>query len=85
MIICTALEYFGSWIIERLFNLRYWDYTGYFLNINGRVCFENALFFGIGGTIAMYIVAPFVYAHVGALKPIIKISIITCFDDCNSN
>ena len=25
----------------------------------------------------MYIVAPFVYSHVGALKPIIKISIIT--------
>lgn len=77
MIICTALEYFGSWIIEKLFNLRYWDYTGYFLNINGRVCFENALFFGIGGTIAMYIVAPFVYSHVSLLKPVIKISIIT--------
>lgn len=59
LLICSALEYFGSWIVEKVFNLKYWDYTGYFMNINGRVCLENAIFFGIGGTACLYIAAPF--------------------------
>ena len=76
MIICSALEYGSSWIIENGFNLKYWDYTGYFLNINGRTCFENALFFGIGGIVAMYLVAPKFYSFVGKMKAIPKIILI---------
>lgn len=77
MILCAALEYVSSWLIEELVNLKYWDYTGYFLNINGRTCFENAIFFGLGGVIAMYIVAPTVYFYVGKMKSIPKIALIT--------
>ena len=28
---------------------RWWDYTGYFLNLHGRICAEGLLVFGIGG------------------------------------
>jgi len=77
MILCCALEYASSWLIEQLVHLKYWDYTGYFLNIGGRTCFENALFFGIGGIIAMYIVAPNFYSRVEKMKAIPKIVLIT--------
>ena len=40
--------------------MRWWDYTGYFLNINGRVCFEGLMFFGIGGCLCLYVAAPYV-------------------------
>ena len=77
MVLCCALEYASSWLIEKLVHLKYWDYTGYFLNIGGRTCFENALFFGIGGIISMYIVAPKVYSRVGKMRAIPKIVLIT--------
>ena len=38
--------------------MRWWDYTGYFLNINGRVCFEGLMLFGIGGCLSLYVIAP---------------------------
>ena len=38
---------------------RWWDYTGYFLNLHGRICAEGLLVFGIGGMAIVYVLAPF--------------------------
>lgn len=35
-----------------------WDYSGYFLNLNGRICAEGLLVFGVGGMAFVYIAAP---------------------------
>ena len=59
MLFSTIVEYFGSWFIEITSGLKYWDYSGVFMNINGRVCLECSLFFGAGGSLCLYIVAPF--------------------------
>ncbi len=50
-VIATVLEYIASYFLELVFNLRWWDYTGYFLNINGRVCLIFSIFFEIAGVI----------------------------------
>lgn len=75
MIICSIIEYFTSWYIEVTSGLKYWDYTGIFMNINGRICLECSLFFGIGGCICLYFVAPFLERHFQKIKNNIKISI----------
>lgn len=75
MIICSIIEYFTSWYIEMTSGLKYWDYTGIFMNINGRICLECSLFFGIGGCICLYFVAPFLEKHFQKIKNNIKISI----------
>ncbi len=49
MILCTIVEYFVSWIMEKLFHTRWWDYSKYKLNINGRVCALNSVLFGFMG------------------------------------
>ena len=59
MVICMVLEYLTSFIMEKLFNTRWWDYSDMRFNINGRICLETAIPFGIGGLIIMYIVNPF--------------------------
>ena len=59
MAFATAAEYTTSWFIEVTTGLKYWDYSGVFMNINGRVCLECSLFFGFGGSLCLYIVAPF--------------------------
>lgn len=55
---CGVLEYFASWLLEVLFNSKWWDYQGYFLNINGRVCLEGLLVFGLAGVAFTYIFSP---------------------------
>ena len=59
MILCSILEYMTSYVIEMRTGLKYWDYSGHFMNINGRICLENSLFFGVGGCLCIYIIAPF--------------------------
>ena len=36
--ICSVLEYITSWIMEKLFNTRWWDYSKRRFNLDGRVC-----------------------------------------------
>ena len=38
--------------------VRWWDYSGYFININGRICAEGLLVFGLGGIAVVYFIAP---------------------------
>ena len=59
MVICGIVEYGTALYLETFKHLKWWDYTGYFLNIHGRVCLEGLLFFGIGGLAFVYVLAPF--------------------------
>lgn len=60
MVICLVLEYMTSYFMELIFKARWWDYSNKKFNINGRVCLEYAVFFGIGGSLIMYLVHPLV-------------------------
>lgn len=59
VVICTILEYLTSLFMEKIFKLRWWDYSEKKFNINGRVCLENGILFGIGGVIIVKIVNPY--------------------------
>lgn len=59
VVLCGIVEYFSSLYMELIFHMRWWDYTGYFFNINGRICLEGLLFFGFGCTASIYFVTPF--------------------------
>ena len=59
IVLCGVLEYFSSYVMEITHNgTRWWDYSGYFLNLHGRICAEGLLVFGIGGVVFTYLVAP---------------------------
>lgn len=59
MITCGILEYFTSFIMEKLFDARWWDYSSRKFNINGRICLETLLPFGIAGVITVCFTNPF--------------------------
>ena len=59
ILLCGTLEYLTSYIMEKFFNLRWWDYSEKKFNIDGRVCLETLLPFGILGIVIMYISNPF--------------------------
>lgn len=58
MSVCGVVEYTTSILQELLFGTRWWDYSDTLLHINGRVCIEGLIIFGLGGLILVYIAAP---------------------------
>lgn len=46
MIASTILEYFTGAAMERLFHVRYWDYSNQFCNLNGHICLKCSLAWG---------------------------------------
>lgn len=59
VLVCGVVEYVTSVCLEYIHDgAKWWDYTGYFGNINGRVCLEGLLVFGAGGCLFIYVVAP---------------------------
>lgn len=68
MVISSVLEYFTSYIMEKLFNARWWDYSTKRFNINGRICLETLIPFGILGILITYIVNPFFLSIINKLS-----------------
>lgn len=78
IVLCGLVEYFTAVYLEYVFNgTKWWDYSGYFLNIQGRVCAEGLLVFGIGGIILVYILAPLIDNILQKINPK-KLAIICC-------
>ena len=46
-IVGSLLEYIVSFIGESIFHVKWWDYSKYPLNVNGRICLYYALFWGM--------------------------------------
>lgn len=59
VVLCGCVEYFTSCCLEVMHGgQKWWDYSGYFLNLNGRICAEGLLAFGLGGMALVYLLAP---------------------------
>ena len=46
-VVCGTLEYLTSYLMEKIFKARWWDYSNNKFNINGRVCLETLIPFGV--------------------------------------
>ena len=56
--ICSLLEYFTSYFMEKIFKARWWDYSTKRFNLNGRICAETMIPFGILGTLVICVINP---------------------------
>ena len=59
MIAFTIFEYVVSVVLESLFGLRWWDYTGEPFNFQGRISLAYSIAWGIIGTIFVEKIHPF--------------------------
>ena len=58
MIFTSILEYLTSFLLEKLFDAKWWDYSKMKFNINVRICLLNSLEFAFLGVVLTYIVHP---------------------------
>ncbi len=73
ILICSILEYFTSYFMEKVFHARWWDYSQKKFNINGRICLETMIPFGILGTFCFYILNPLLLKFIFFITPPIRI------------
>ena len=76
VIVCGTLEYLTSYIMEKIFKARWWDYSNNKFNINGRICLETLVPFGIGGVLVLFVFNPFLEKIIN-LIPDLALNIVT--------
>lgn len=83
MVITSVLEYITSYLLEKLFKVRWWDYSIYPFNIDGRVCLFNSFLFGILCILVLNYINPaienFTYNIPNNTRYFISIILLTTF------
>ena len=67
------IEYFGSLFLEKVFNIKLWNYDHkeFKYNIQGRIALETLIPFGVIGTLAYLYIYPFFYNLINSMEPTI--------------
>lgn len=72
---CCAVEYFTSWTLEKIFHARYWDYSYFPLNINGRVSVVSGAFFGIAILFLIKVLHPFTILMMAKIPEHVRVAL----------
>lgn len=75
-LICSIIEYLTSYFMEKKYDARWWDYSNKKFNINGRICLETLIPFGILGVAIMYGTNPILFKLYNQI-PQLVINILT--------
>lgn len=70
MMAATVLEYFTGAAMERLFHVRYWDYSNQKLNLHGYICVTSSLCWGFFSVLLVRVV------HVPVETAVLRIPLI---------
>ena len=57
-VLCGTLEYMTSFVMEKRFHARWWDYSKKPMNLHGRVWIGNLVLFGLGGVLIVHVFDP---------------------------
>ena len=68
VVICSVLEYCTSYVMEKIFKIRWWDYSNNKFNINGRICLETMIPFGVIACLLVYVINPFLVLNLNKLS-----------------
>ena len=76
----SAIAEFGtSWVLEKRFHARWWDYSKMPLNIQGRICVPVSCTFGIAGVLIIKYLLPLIAFARGLIPPLIYELLALCF------
>lgn len=76
-VITMVIEYITAFLLEKLFHMKWWDYSRYRFNLHGRVCLLNSLEFGILSVIAVKLLHPVLESFVDYL-PFVAAIVLGC-------
>ena len=62
MVFTSAIEFIGGFILERLFNEKWWDYSEEHFNLKGYICLKFSIMWGLACVLVIDVVHPSVMA-----------------------
>ena len=71
VVLCTILEYVTGYLMEKIFHARWWDYSDKLFNLNGRVCLQTCLGFGVVGVLVIYFGNPFIFGLIAKMPELL--------------
>lgn len=75
-IVTCTLEYFTSYVMEKMFHARWWDYSYMKFHMNGRICLLGALIFGMFSVVLILLVHPMVETWIERIPALWKHAIV---------
>ena len=63
----STLEYITSFILDKLFNMSWWDYSNQKFKINGRICLKNSILFGLLSVVLVLWINPLIVSFTKSL------------------
>ena len=76
ILICSVIELFGGWILDKIFHMRWWDYSDNKFNIGGYVCLAFSIMWGMAVVFAVKFVHHPIMAGVKKIPNSVKLIII---------
>ena len=58
LLLCDTIEYITSFVMEKAFHAKWWDYSNQKFNIKGRICLVSSLLFGGGVALLIKFIQP---------------------------
>lgn len=55
---CGIIEYVTAWYFETFKHIKYWDYSHFLFNLDGRICLEGLIMFTVLASLGLYVIAP---------------------------
>jgi uncharacterized membrane protein len=65
----TILEYFGGWLMEKLFGMKLWDYHERRFNLSGRICLQFSIYWALLAALLVLFIQPLVFTRIMVLGP----------------
>ncbi|MBE6795148.1 MAG: hypothetical protein E7533_01030 [Ruminococcaceae bacterium] len=69
MVACDIVEFLTSYIMEKLFHARWWDYSNKKFNIQGRICLTHTFYWGTCSCLFVFILQPLVDIYLVSQVP----------------
>ena len=79
VVICSVLELFTGWILDKIFRMRWWDYSENRFNIGGYICLEFSIKWGLGSMIMVNMIHPMIYGVVSKIPLMVIYALLVIF------
>ena len=72
ILLVTGLEYFTGLILEKIFKIKWWDYSNEYGNIHGYICIKNSLLWGGLAFLLVHVMHPLTVELVYRMPALVK-------------
>lgn len=72
VILVTVLEYVTGFLLEKIFNCKWWDYGNNVLNLQGYICLQYSLLWGLLAFLLVQFVQPVISKGVLPIPQVVK-------------